>query len=355
MKKRIIGFDIARAFAILGMLFVNYKIIFTYGVVKYENIRYFLSVFEGRSAAVFLVLAGIGIGFMTKGSYESESSSDRNKDINTIIKRAIFLFVMGLILFIAFEWTADILHYYGIYMAIIILVLYKSPKKLIIISSIVLIISTITQLVLDYSTNWDSAFMNYFNIFTLKGFLLNSFFNGYHPVFPWIVFMLYGLSLSKLDFNNNKTVNKMILYGLFSALSIELVSFVIIKSSNYNEVIIYLFDTKPMNPTFLYIVAASAGASVFIGICLKLSDKFNNSKLMKMFASTGQMALTHYVAHSVIVLGVFFIIDKLKYRSELFVLVLSIVVFSLMVLFSNIWSKKYKRGPLELIMRKITR
>ncbi|MDM8535017.1 DUF418 domain-containing protein [Clostridiaceae bacterium HSG29] len=354
MNKRILGFDIARAFAILGMMFVNYKIIFTYGVVKHESIRCFLSIFEGRAAAVFLVLAGIGIGFMTKRSYESESLSERNKDINTIIKRAIFLFIIGLMLFIGFEWTADILHYYGIYMAIIILLLYKSPKKIMIISSLILISSTVMQLVLNYSTNWDSAFMNYYNIFTLKGFLLNSFFNGYHPVFPWIVFMLFGLSLAKLDFRNNKTINKMIIHGLVIALSVELISFIIIKSSNYSELIIYLFDTKPMNPTVLYIIAASAWASVFIGICLKLSDKFNNSKLMDMLASTGQMALTHYVAHSVIVLGVFFAIDKLKYRSELFVLVLSIVVFAFMVIFSNIWSKKYKRGPLELLMRKIT-
>ncbi|MBM7562743.1 hypothetical protein [Fusibacter tunisiensis] len=53
--KRIEGFDFARSLAILGMMLVNYKIVFTYGIVKYEAIGKLIGVLEGRAAAVFFI------------------------------------------------------------------------------------------------------------------------------------------------------------------------------------------------------------------------------------------------------------------------------------------------------------
>ncbi|WP_109604957.1 DUF418 domain-containing protein [Oceanotoga teriensis] len=44
----------------------------------------------------------------------------------------------------------------------------------------------------------------------------------------------------------------------------------------------------------------------------------------------------------------------MSYKNELFVIILSIVVFIIMNLFSYFWIKRFKRGPLELLMRKIT-
>lgn len=64
--KRIEAFDFARALAILGMMLVNYKIVFTYGRVKSPLLTNLIEVLEGRAAAVFLILAGLGIGLMTK-------------------------------------------------------------------------------------------------------------------------------------------------------------------------------------------------------------------------------------------------------------------------------------------------
>ncbi len=354
MKERILGYDVARALAILGMMFVNYKIVFTYGKVESVELSYLISLLEGRAAAVFLILAGIGIGLLTKKMYESNDIKKKKNMKLTLIKRAIFLFVLGMILLIPFEWSADILHFYGFYMLFVTVVLFWNPKKLIFTSALVLLITVVLQLGLDYTTNWNAGFDSYSNLFTINAFMMNSFFNGYHPVMPWFSFIVIGLIVTRLKVLESNLINKTIITSLAVAISIEVISFVIIQAGSQSELLVFLFDTKPMNPSVLYILASSAWAICFIALCIKVSKKFYKSKVINILAITGKMALTHYVMHCVLVLITFSIVDGLAYKNELFVVILSLVVFLCMAVFSHIWGKKYDRGPLELLMRKVT-
>nr|EKX6474488.1 hypothetical protein [Elizabethkingia anophelis] len=56
MKKRIIGFDLARAYAIFGMFIVNFNIVF--GKDDNSFMGNFLKLFSGHSSTVFVMLAG---------------------------------------------------------------------------------------------------------------------------------------------------------------------------------------------------------------------------------------------------------------------------------------------------------
>ncbi|KQX68039.1 heparan-alpha-glucosaminide N-acetyltransferase domain-containing protein [Paenibacillus sp. Root444D2] len=58
--ERITGLDLARAISILGMMFVNYKISMGAEGSGPAWLSWFVSLFEGRASAVFVVLAGIG-------------------------------------------------------------------------------------------------------------------------------------------------------------------------------------------------------------------------------------------------------------------------------------------------------
>lgn len=53
--KRIIGYDLARALAIFGMVIVNYKVVMG-GVAGSEWLKWLASLFEGRAAATSIVL-----------------------------------------------------------------------------------------------------------------------------------------------------------------------------------------------------------------------------------------------------------------------------------------------------------
>ena len=76
MKKRIIGIDVARAFAVIGMVLVNFKMVL--GQQGESWIKHFSSLLEGKAAATFVVLAGVGIAFMTNTAI-SKNNFDKIK------------------------------------------------------------------------------------------------------------------------------------------------------------------------------------------------------------------------------------------------------------------------------------
>lgn len=91
MKKRIIGFDLARAYAIFGMFIVNFNIVF--GKDDNSFMGNFLKLFSGHSSTVFVMLAGMGVALMTNRTQEY-TAEDRKRLRATILKRAAFLFVL---------------------------------------------------------------------------------------------------------------------------------------------------------------------------------------------------------------------------------------------------------------------
>ena len=103
-SNRLEGLDLARYVAFVGMVIVNFKI--AMGAESGEGMLNLLTTaLEGRAAATFVVLAGIGLGLAgLKGL---------DQTISVTIKRALFLLVIGLLNMTIFD--ADILHYYAFY------------------------------------------------------------------------------------------------------------------------------------------------------------------------------------------------------------------------------------------------
>lgn len=338
---RIKGLDTARALAILGMMLVNYKIVFSADIVKHLWLSRSIELLEGRAAGVFLVLAGIGLSLMTKNKDE--------KAVKVIVlKRAVFLFIIGTILY-WLNWTADILHYYGVYMILILPLLFSKIRSIIISIITVLFVTLILQVSLDYLKGWDQA-MVYLDFYTIEGYLRHTFFNGYHPIFPWLAFIMFGLIIGRQTLEKASTLKTMFFSSLSIAIVTELLSWWM-TSLDSGDWLIYLFDTKPMNPSVFYVIAGSAWALAFISLIIYLVD-YKGIEI-KALQYTGQMALTHYIIHSILVLGVFEALGLISYQSELFVLILSLIVFAVMILYSTIRGKQSKRGHFELLMRKL--
>jgi uncharacterized membrane protein YeiB len=111
MQHRIIGFDLARAYAIFGMFIVNFN--FCFGSFQDNSaLGQFLNLFVGNSTAIFIILAGMGLSLMAnRAKYDSE---EKSKLKSIVLKRSWFLFTLGLLLYS--WWPGDILHFYGGYM-----------------------------------------------------------------------------------------------------------------------------------------------------------------------------------------------------------------------------------------------
>ena len=88
VKKRIIGIDVARALAVIGMIVVNFKIVI--GENGLSWVKSFAGIFDGKAAATFVVLAGVGLALMTNSAIKNNDKSKLKIVRNRILKRALF-------------------------------------------------------------------------------------------------------------------------------------------------------------------------------------------------------------------------------------------------------------------------
>ncbi len=120
------------------------------------------------------------------------------------------------------------------------------------------------------------------------------------------------------------------------------------------ETVTALFSTKPMPPMPLYLLSGGGTAVAVILLSIMLTERFAGSKWMPPFLSTGQLALTLYVAHVVIGMGTLEMLGLLEGQSLVFAVGNALGFCLGAILFSRFWRKRFSRGPLELIMRRVT-
>ena len=356
-NKRIIGFDVARALAIFGMVVVNFKIAMD-AKTGSQSLIWFASLFEGRASALFVVLAGVGVTFLTNKARLS-NDYDAIKTVRfSLVKRALILITIGL----AYTpiWEADILHFYGFYFLIATLVFTFSNKKLLLTAAVIMLTFPLLMTVFDYSKGWDWTVFKYHGFWTFDGMVRHIFYNGFHPVFPWAAFLVIGMWLGRQDLSSIKIRKKLFITASTIWVMTETLFFGLrhyFKSATdfgvSTQDIQLLFSTSIIPPFPQYIIAASSLAVMVIIFCLQLSDKFFHSKLIQWLYKTGQLSLTLYVAHVILGMGFLESINKLNHQTIEFSLLSTLVFCMVGIVFSVIWLKFYKTGPFEWIFRKL--
>ena len=331
MSERLIGLDIARYLAFVGMVLVNFDIVMSHGVQSNEGFfNEFIGQLQGRASATFVVLAGIGLGL---SSFKKESQT-----VNTIVKRSIFLLILGLLNMTIFE--GDILHYYAFYFLFGVFLLPFGNRALILVISILNLVFFSMMLFIDYESGWNFEELTYTGFWTIDGFTRNLFFNGFHPVFPWLGFFLLGMLMSRVLLKKRQVQIKMISWGLIAIIFSEIMSFII---SGYvipaDSELQFLFMTDSMPPMPLYFLAASGSAIFIIGLCLLVSEKFKESKIYSLIAPAGTQTLTLYVLHIIVGLGFIDAIGFTGTQTSSQAFVAAIIFCILGTIFAFTWSK----------------
>ncbi|HEX8546189.1 MAG TPA: heparan-alpha-glucosaminide N-acetyltransferase domain-containing protein, partial [Cytophagaceae bacterium] len=209
-QSRIIGFDLARAYAIFGMYIVNFNFSFGSIMAPTEPIGRFLNIFAGNSTAIFIICAGIGLSFMTnRDDYTAQEKANLK---SRILKRSWFLFALGLLLYN--WWPGDILHFYGGYMHFAAFLLFV-PRRYYIVGAIsAILVFHLLLLVIPINTSWDFTTYKYLDFWTPVGFLRNTFYNGWNSMFPWLSFFLTGTWLGRLDWKSKSLKKNLFIVGL---------------------------------------------------------------------------------------------------------------------------------------------
>lgn len=357
MQNRILGYDVARALAIFGMIIVNYEMILTGGGVGHWLFK-LTGLLQGRAAALFVVLAGVGMSLMVRKARLAGDAPELRRRRFLLLKRALFLLVVGL----AYTplWPGDILHVYGFYITIGVVLLTADPRTLW--ASSALLVAGFVFLLgfVDYEAGWDWSTLTYEGMWTLTGLTRRIFFNGFNPVLPWAGFLVAGLAIGRLDLGDPRVRRRTLAWsalvgGLVEGASRVTQSVLLPGASALEaEGIVAIFGTTAMPPLPLFMLAAGATAIAAIALSVELAERFRRSIIVRALVAAGQMALSVYVAHFVVGIGLLALLGLVQYQNPYFVVGYAIAFFGLSVLISTLWLRRFERGPLETLMRKIT-
>jgi uncharacterized membrane protein YeiB len=246
-------------------------------------------------------------------------------------------------------------------MHIAVFLLFVPRAWLLIASFTSVLIFHILVLVIPYESGWSFDTLEYRDFWTLEGFLRNTFYNGWNPVFPWLAYFINGMYLGRIDLSNARIQRRVFLLGLFMYLSMELLRTLSNKLQAPEQWLRFV-DADYLPPFLPFLVSTSGFGLMIIVIFMYIGQRASGYWLINDLAKTGQMTLTHYVSHLTTGLLLFAVLtgrnystgpEKHESSSAIYILLYSIAFFVVSLLFSKYWSKRFPKGPLETLMRKL--
>ena len=378
MQREIIP-DVLRGFALLGILIVNIQFMalssaegargeWTVGLANASATFIIAAIFAGKFYLIFSFLFGYSSNYIIR-----ENKANRKR----WIKRSILLIFIGVLHF-TFLWHGDILFVYGLFGLLLTPFFFRTDRTLKIWSRVIFSISFLLVCLIGALVYIGERYFPEESFQTpletkLDQVLIDGSFLQAVParLELWVygvssgVFLQGGLAFAAflmgvrmarskfLSTSFDKEVNtKLMKKGLFFGLPIQiLAATVLVQNENKAEPseAIYLISL------FTSFMAAPLLSVFYIALIRKLvSDKPN---LLSWIGPAGKMSLTVYILQSVITSLIFgpWGFGLFQQLQTWMVLLLAIGIWLILVYFATTWLKRYKQGPLEWLVNRITK
>ncbi|MEV6772700.1 DUF418 domain-containing protein [Nocardia sp. NPDC051030] len=196
---RVLALDAARGIAVLGMFAVHA------GPQRGMQGAELLRPFEGRSSALFAVLAGVSLALMSGGA-TPDRGLDGRRDLVRIAVRAVLIALVGLGLAQVHSGIGIliILTFYGLYFLLALPLLRLSARSLALLAAVWAVAGPILSFVIRSHMEQNSFGGNpNFGMFTslsgLGELAEMLVITGTYPVLTWMPFVLAGMALGRLD------------------------------------------------------------------------------------------------------------------------------------------------------------
>ncbi len=339
------GFDVSRALAVFGMMIVNFEAKTNASVAGLGWLEWLSNRLEGRAAALFVILAGVGISLRSRktiGGAPKELGFERR----ALLKRALILYLAGLLNLHLWDW--DILHFYGVYLAVGALLLAAPSAALWVCAGICVLV----QIGLGLRLNYDQEFDQW----TPTGAVWDMIFGGLHPVFPWLAFLLIGMWLGRQDLRQTAVRRRILIAALCVMGAGELLD---TGAGRFPGVLALSpqlrpwLSSWPRPPYPNFVISAGATAITIICIVIGATQSRAGSRWVLALSATGQLALTLYVGHAIAILVP--LQHGLLYEASLATIwIYTLVLYTIAVAAAWWWRRRYAQGPLEGFIRQVT-
>lgn len=372
---RIVGVDVARGLAVLGMIAVH-----TATAEQVGDFTFFA--LSGRSAILFAVLAGVSLA-LTTGD-QNPVTKDLSAARRSIAARALALFALALVLTELGSPVMVILASYAVLFLIALPLLRWSWRSLAGAAAVAAVAGPLLSFAIRSQMAPADTFGETarFDMLTSLGGVrhLGSvvLLEGAYPVLTWVPFLLAGMAIGRWGLRRDNA--GAILFVLGSALAVlglggswvalhlfggkqDLVAYLdemmpgegaqmlgeLLRAGSFGTVNTdpwqWLLTSSPHSGTPFEVVGSGGVAIAVLGLCLLATRVV--PRILTPVAALGAMPLTVYAGH-IVALAVLL-------RSELFTQSWTTLVCFVAVplLFATLWRGYVGRGPLEWALNKV--
>jgi uncharacterized membrane protein YeiB len=364
---RLIGLDLARGLAVFGMYAVHVGPAPSQGGV----IGFLMELAQGRSSALFAVLAGFAVALIT-GRRTPKTGPAGRQAVTKVIIRAVVLVALGTALTLTGTPVVPILAFYGLFFLLVLPLYRLGAKPLALIAAGWALVGP--QLLYALKPVFGGrVFLSYGQ----ADGPVSLFFTGGYPALTWVPFVIAGMAVARCDLAATAVRIRLALTGVALAvtgyggswLAVRLVpgaaeavrkaeegaGMSSVSSVSPDSIGIFgdtpagMLASAPHSEATLSIVAATGVAILVITACLAAMDAFPRlRRLAKPVIAVGSMSLTAYVYH---IVAIWLLDTETRAVPPLYVLLGFIASITLL---ATLWSRFFDRGPLEWLMGKAT-
>ncbi|MFJ9800814.1 DUF418 domain-containing protein [Streptomyces wuyuanensis] len=376
---RMIGLDLARGLAILGMFAAHVGPDPSVG----GPLGWVMEVARGRSSALFALLAGFTLVLLT-GRPEPRTGRSGRQAVGRVLIRAAVLMALGYALVLLDTDVDVILSFYGL-LFVLALPLYRmSAGALALIAATTALVMPQVLYLLRAALDGGSladAVVGLDPLARLTGSdgLLELFVTGEYPALTWFSFIVAGMAVAKLDLSRRDVLGKLAFTGAVLAvigyggswLALHLVPGARAgvsaatdggpaASAWWSDAVgeefasghpAWLLVASPHSQTTWSIVGNTGVALAVLAACFA-AVRFAGPRvrLLAPLAAVGSISLTAYVVHifAIRLLGT---VDGEEWAALPVLLGFAVAAMALALL----WTRFFRRGPLEYLLYSATK
>lgn len=333
---RIIGVDVARGLAVLGMLASHLLVTMPFDWAEPGT---WSEVVDGRSSILFAVLAGVSLAILSGGR---QPHAQLGRARMRIAVRAVAIFALGSVLTSLGTPIAVILEYYAILFLLALPLLRARPAALFIGAGIwMLVMPWVRQSLWSGLLGTGSDQLPFLDLLV----------TGHYPVLVWFGYTLLGLGVGRLALGERRVQLLLLAVGAalaavgytVGALAAALLDRDPAIAGDLQTLFVEPFEllsAAPHSDSTFEAIGSSGFALAVLALCLLATGPLR--LVLTPIAATGALALTAYTAH-IVVLWLFGVPFWLVNRGPGQFLAYAVPI----VAFCTLWWLLLGRGPLE--------
>ncbi|MEA3445273.1 MAG: DUF418 domain-containing protein [Bacteroidota bacterium] len=354
-RARNTSIDIAKTIAFLGMSVLSYILIFN-GSMVLESIP--MIILHGKFTGALFFLLGVSFFLMVKKYVRYGNMPKLSKIRNQVIYRSLFFIILGYLLF-AF-WPNDILHIYGIFIIIGIIVMNSKSTVLWSISFLLIAGFAILFGAMEFPSDWYDLTNSPVQTFSPKYQISKILYLGKYSVVPYAAFFILGIWYSGLKLTKPETHLLVFRIALPVFIILEIGSLIF---KNYIpqleigdfEWLVRLLSTTQSNPPLpLFVISTLAFSLSLASGSYLLKEKFDGNSLIKILERGGRMLFTLLVFQALLGILTLNIFSEVLLQSIGFTIIFNVLFVFLSITIVLFMSISNRRGPIEGLMRSFT-